>query len=222
MLPARSRGLTEDELSELESEVAAQLSGVLVGILALQDAALLARLDDAYRTAHASAMSKTEYRELLLAIGALWGAEATTTPSPILDAWLDSALHTPAVRVGDYQARTHAILQPLTPYIRIRTRNDDRVRPNHQVMHLFTARSDWPGWIERGLPPWGWRCRCLPEWIPWQIARDLGLEGELPDGTGKLDEFNALGGADTGFPRDRFIFGGPAPVGQIRPAPPRL
>jgi len=58
-----------------------------------------------------------------------------------------------------------------TEWLTYYTANDDRVRPNHQALHGFTARKDDPIW-DSIWPPNGFNCRC--------IVRRSNSEGKYP------------------------------------------
>jgi SPP1 gp7 family putative phage head morphogenesis protein len=75
---------------------------------------------------------------------------------------LDTAFQTAMQRAysaGRYEQMTEAVVKELLPFWQYWTVGDDRVRPEHRVLHKFTARADDPVW-GKIYPPNGFGCRC--------------------------------------------------------------
>jgi SPP1 gp7 family putative phage head morphogenesis protein len=75
---------------------------------------------------------------------------------------LDTAFQTAmqnAYSLGRYEQMTDPTVQAVLPFWQYWTVGDDRVRPEHQVLQLFTARADDPVWM-KVYPPNGFNCRC--------------------------------------------------------------
>jgi SPP1 gp7 family putative phage head morphogenesis protein len=94
------------------------------------------------------------------------------------------------------QMKEPAVLDAL-PYWQYWTVNDDRVRPEHRVIHLFTARAEDPVWMKI-YPPSGFNCRCSVIPIP---------NGDAPDdadepGMGRLPLLARLNVPDPSFTED--------------------
>jgi hypothetical protein len=87
----------------------------------------------------------------------------------------------------------------LYPYLILYTMEDDRVRPNHEALSRFVARSSWDGW-QRYAPPLGWNCRCRLAPVSYIVAEASGwidAEGtgeDFPNG-----EPGKGAGRDAGF-----------------------
>ncbi len=87
----------------------------------------------------------------------------------------------------------------LYPYLILYTMEDDRVRPNHEALSRFVARSTWDGW-QRYAPPLGWNCRCRLAPVSYIVAEASGWideEGrgeDFPNG-----EPGEEAGRDAGF-----------------------
>ena len=82
----------------------------------------------------------------------------------------------------------------LFPYLRFRTRLDDRVRPSHRRLEGITMVSTAPIWAVL-RPPLDWRCRCWLQKVNWQEVRSLQLAGVIPQGDVAIQEFFAGGGS---------------------------
>jgi SPP1 gp7 family putative phage head morphogenesis protein len=95
---------------------------------------------------------------------------------------LDTAFQTAmqkAYSLGRYEQMVEPAVKKLLPYWQYWTVGDDRVRPEHRVLHRFTARADDPVWMKI-YPPNGFNCRCsviplLPESAP-KTADTPGME----------------------------------------------
>jgi hypothetical protein len=118
---------------------------------------------------------------------------------------VETAIVVPQFDAGQRRAQREPELRDLFPYLEQRTRDDDRVRENHQALLGFVARIDHPIWIDETASPHGWRCRCRARRIPFTEAEEAGMRGDFPLGTGELERFRELGGSDPGFPRERFV-----------------
>ncbi len=71
------------------------------------------------------------------------------------------------------------------------TRDDGRVRPNHQLMHRFIAEADDDIW-GKIFPPNGYNCRCTVDGLTAEEAQNLrGVRHVLPAGAGPDKGFKA-------------------------------
>lgn len=61
------------------------------------------------------------------------------------------------------------------PNLKYRTQNDDRVRPEHQLLNGIIAPIDSPFW-QKYYPPNGWRCRCYVEQTNEPATKDAPEE----------------------------------------------
>lgn len=64
-----------------------------------------------------------------------------------------------AYNAGHYQSMTQPETLRLLPYWQYKTAYDDKVRPDHALMHNRVWRADDPVW-DIWYPPNGFRCRC--------------------------------------------------------------
>jgi SPP1 gp7 family putative phage head morphogenesis protein len=95
---------------------------------------------------------------------------------------LDTAFNTAAQKaysLGRYEQMTDPDVMQALPFWQYWTAGDDRVRPEHRVLHMFAARAEDPVWMKI-YPPNGFNCRCavvpiLGEEAP-EDASDPGLE----------------------------------------------
>lgn len=75
---------------------------------------------------------------------------------------IDTAFNTAmqkAYSLGRYEQMMAPATKAVLPYWQYWTVGDDRVRPEHRVLHMFTARADDPVWMKI-YPPNGFNCRC--------------------------------------------------------------
>src|ERR1039458_163664 len=75
---------------------------------------------------------------------------------------LDTAFNTAMQRaysLGRFEQMSAPMTKAVLPYWQYWTVGDDRVRPEHRVLHMFTARADDPVWMKI-YPPNGFNCRC--------------------------------------------------------------
>jgi SPP1 gp7 family putative phage head morphogenesis protein len=75
---------------------------------------------------------------------------------------LDTAFNTSvqkAYSLGRYEQMRDEQVMEVLPYWQYWTVGDDRVRPEHRVLHMFTARAEDPVWMKI-YPPNGFNCRC--------------------------------------------------------------
>ena len=75
---------------------------------------------------------------------------------------LDTAFNTAMQRaysLGRYEQMSEPVVKHLLPIWQYWTVGDDRVRPEHRVLHRFAARADDPVW-RKIYPPNGFGCRC--------------------------------------------------------------
>ncbi len=125
--------------------------------------------------------------------------------------YLDAAIVGPATASGAKRVLEAPGLYDLNPYLEFHDREDEKVRPNHHLLHGFIARTNWRGWDLYCLPPLGWNCRCLVYPISWSTARSRGLAGDFPAGSlDKFQRFIDAGGPDAKFPRELFVSGSAA------------
>jgi hypothetical protein len=133
---------------------------------------------------------------------------------PVAKAFVETAIVVPFFDSGAREALKRPDLGRLFPYLEQLTRKnldlaeppfEIRVRDNHLALHEFTAAADSSVWVAECAPPLGWVCRCRDRRVSFVEAEERNLIGEFPLGTDKLDRFRQLGGADAGFPRERFV-----------------
>jgi SPP1 gp7 family putative phage head morphogenesis protein len=84
-----------------------------------------------------------------------------------------------AYSLGRYEQLSDPTVMEILPYRQYWTVGDDRVRPEHRVLHLFAARAEDPVWMKI-YPPNGFGCRCsvvgvLPSEAP-EDADESGME----------------------------------------------
>jgi SPP1 gp7 family putative phage head morphogenesis protein len=75
---------------------------------------------------------------------------------------VDTAFNTAMQRaysLGRFEQMSQPMTKAVLPYWQYWTVGDDRVRPEHRVIHMFTARADDPVWMKI-YPPNGFNCRC--------------------------------------------------------------
>lgn len=80
-----------------------------------------------------------------------------------------------AYSLGRYEQMNDPATMEVLPFWQYWTVGDDRVRPEHRVLHLFTARAEDPVW-RKIYPPNGFNCRCSVVPI---------LESEAPENAGE-------------------------------------
>lgn len=92
-----------------------------------------------------------------------------------LDNTFSNAMHR-AYSLGRYEQMSEPVVKHLLPIWQYWTVGDDRVRPEHRVLHRFAARADDAVW-HKIYPPNGYGCRCSV--IP-QILNEAPKNAEEP------------------------------------------
>jgi SPP1 gp7 family putative phage head morphogenesis protein len=93
---------------------------------------------------------------------------------------LDTAFNTAMQRaysLGRFEQMNEPMTKAVLPFWQYWTVGDDRVRPEHRVLHRFTARADDPVWMKI-YPPNGFNCRCsvVPA-MEDEVPKDAGEPG---------------------------------------------
>lgn len=202
------RALTEKQEQALKDSLAAVGLLHLLTLQGLQDRAFLEAVGKVYDRARREGWEASRYRGEVLKVAERFGFKAGSF-GPLAATWLFTAVLSPLYELGRHNVLQQ--YQQVFPYLMYWTRDDDKVRPNHFALHGFVARADWDGWQREVLPPQGWGCRCRVIEIPWTVAQRLNWQGVFPLGVEKLLAYRALGGADAGFPRERFVSGAVVP-----------
>ena len=71
----------------------------------------------------------------------------------------------PAYSLGRYEQMMQPMTKAILPIWQYWTVGDNRVRPEHRVLHRFAAHADDPVWLKI-YPPNGYNCRCSVIPIP--------------------------------------------------------
>lgn len=80
-------------------------------------------------------------------------------PSGYLETNFNTAVNS-AYTAAQYERLQDPDVNDLYPAYQYKTRNDDRVRPEHEALHDMVFYNNDP-FLEIGLPPNDWNCRCF-------------------------------------------------------------
>ena len=199
----RPGSLSEEQLLALEEAMVADGFPQLTAMAERMDADFLTALFALYATAAIAGTAADAFREQVVKMAKRWGYGGLAG-ADLAKTWLNSALRWPAAHAVGLSAAVVPEVSGVFPYLRYRTKEDDRVRQSHAALSGFVAASTWPGWPGI-MPPLDWNCRCWLERISWHAAREMGLAGELPLGASELIHHHDEGGIREGFPHAEFV-----------------
>jgi SPP1 gp7 family putative phage head morphogenesis protein len=125
-------------------------------IAGVTDQRTLAKIRDELGQIIAQGGTAADFRHAVAQLRTDAGVEALTSAD------IDNVFQTQTQKAyasGRYEQMTDDSVQEALPYWQFWTVGDDRVRPEHRVLDLFTAKAIDPVW-RKIYPPCGWGCRC--------------------------------------------------------------
>jgi SPP1 gp7 family putative phage head morphogenesis protein len=117
--------------------------------------------------AHDAIARGVDYRRFAESLGPQ-RLKKITSPRVVYENAINNAYH--RARYESQQS-----IKSIKPFLIYKTFGDDKVRPNHRVMHNKVARADDPFWI-LNYPPNGHRCRCTARAASTGEVRRAGLK----------------------------------------------
>lgn len=123
---------------------------------------------------------RAKYVDTIERLASLYGADGFR--SYYADVWYNTYVVNAAYNEAQLEILLNSRAGSLFPFVRLETKEDERVRDSHAKIHGLTARATWSGWA-RFTPPLDWNCRCKLRKINWQQARALGFFQRIPEGS---------------------------------------